>query len=99
MAVPQNAPGSFDNLLTHESGYLEFCEFFHLKPFPTTKLQICRYMVYLSFTLTIPGSTQNYISSILSLHDLKGFVQPPKTALYFKVFGGVKRTLQHQVKK
>lgn len=93
------ACSSWRNLLTHSNKYREFCNILSVIPFPITEQNLCRYMAYLTFSLTSSESVMNYVSGLKKLHAYARVPFPAWTPYVSTVFQGVKRLLAHQVQQ
>lgn len=93
------APGSWNNLLTHSRKFQRFCNLLNIAPFPISEQNFCRYMAYLTFSLTSSDSVLNYISGVKKLHAYAKIPMPVFSKYVDAVFSGVKRLLAHQIKQ
>lgn len=91
------APSSWRNLKTHARKYRTFCELLSIAPFPLSEQNLCRYMAFLTFTLTSADSVLNYLSGLKKLHGFAKIPFPKFSAYVDLVYQGVKRLLAHQV--
>lgn len=87
------AKGTWRNLKTHSKRYHEFCMVLKVEPFPLTEMNLCRYVAYLTFTLSSYGSVTNYLSGVRKLNALARLNQPSETGYLDSVLKGVKRLL------
>ena len=62
------AEGTSKNLSVQWRAYFLFCEFYGLKPIPTTTETLCLYGQFLGRSFRSVESVKNYISGIKSLH-------------------------------
>lgn len=93
------APNSWRNLVTHCNKYREFCELLTITPFPITEQNLCRYLAFLTFSLTSSDSVLNYVAGLKKLHAFARTPFPELTKYSDTVFKGIKRVLAHQVKQ
>lgn len=93
------APSSWRNLKTQAKKYRTFCELLAVNLFPINETNLCRYMAFLTFTLTSADSVRNYLSGLKKLHGYAKIPFPQFSAYADIVFQGVKRLLAHQIKQ
>lgn len=91
--------GTWNNTKTHARRYREFCTVLHLNPFPLTELQLCRFVAFLTFTLTSYNSVTNYLGGVRKLCTLARLPQPVCTGYLDHVLRGVKRLLARPVEQ
>lgn len=91
------APGSWNNLVTHSKKYQKFCQLLHIAPFPISEQNFCRYMAYLTFSLTSADSVLSYLSGVKKLHAYARVPMPHLSPYVDTVFSGIKRSLAYQI--
>lgn len=99
MAQGGPASSSWRNLVTHSNKYREFCNLLKISPFPISEQNLCRYMAFLTFSLSSSDSVMNYISGLKKLHAYARVPFPELSPYVDTVFQGVKRLLAHQVQQ
>ena len=65
-----------ENIKSQYDNYKRFCKYFYLKPFPTDSWQLVRCAQFLSNEGKRPGTIANIISTVCTLHALKGYQSP-----------------------
>ena len=93
------APGSYRNLISQHTRYLDFCTSFRLTPFPVSQWQLIRFMVFLSFTFISPDAVFNYATGICIIQELSGYDRVVKGILYRSAKRGIRKKMQHMVRR
>lgn len=93
------AKGSWNNTRTHSKRYREFCTALQVAPFPASELQLCRYVAFLTFSLTSYGSVLNYLAGVKKLHAYARLPQPVCSGYLDTVLKGVRRLLAQPVEQ
>lgn len=93
------APGSWSNLVTHSNKYRKFCQLLQIQPFPISEQNLCRYMAFLTFTLTSADSVMNYLSGLRKLHAYARVPMPSFSPYVDTVYAGIKRLLAHHIQQ
>ena len=94
-----NAPGTQRNKSTQLSQYLDFCEFSHMRPFPTNEFKISKYAAFLSKSVKTVQSIKAYCATVCEEHELKGFRPVCKGVKFYHAIAGIRHALRHQVKR
>ncbi|XP_077986280.1 integrase/recombinase xerD homolog [Glandiceps talaboti] len=69
------AEGTRRNLTSQLKGYFLFCQYFGLLPVPASVQTVCRFLQFLTRSVTSLGTLYNYLHAIRSLHRIQG-LQP-----------------------
>lgn len=93
------APGSWNNLVTYSRKYQKFCQLLRIAPFPVSEQNFCRYMAFLTFSLSSANSVLNYLSGVKKLHAFARVPMPHLSPYVDMVYSGIKRLLAHQIQQ
>lgn len=91
--------GYWANLRTHARKYQEFCETTGVQPFPCDEDQACRYIAFLTLTLTSPDSVANYVSGLKKLHTFARLRTPTYSDYLNTMLMGVRRIMRHVIQQ
>ena len=95
-----NAVGTWHNRRTHYKSYQNFCKEFEYAPFPAKDWQYVQYAQFLAWQRKAPGTVDNYVSTVRTLHKLQNLEIPQAGQIHYKlVSDGIKKLCTQPVKQ
>ena len=95
-----DAEGTRLNRETHERAYKRFCNEYQFKPFPADNWRYCQFAQHLYEQKKVPATCDNYVSSVRTVHKLKGYAVPEVGQIHYKKLSdGLKRQNEKPVKQ
>ena len=94
-----NAPGTNANKKSQVNRYMEFCNWIEVDPFPADEWRLAVYATYLSLRMSSIETIKGYCGTICERHELNGHPPIVRGKLYNKAIQGIRRLLQHEIKK
>ena len=71
-----NTEGTWNNKNVHVAAYYRFCDSFGYQYFPASDWRYCQFAQYLMWEGKAPGTIDNYVSTIRTMHRLIGLKAP-----------------------
>ena len=88
------------NYRTHHNNYIEFCQQYKYEPYPADEWRYCQYTQHLAWQNKKPGTVDNYVSTVRTMHKLEGLPCPePRQIHYQKLSQGLKKSRKEPVKQ
>ena len=81
------------------TGYLRFCQFYQLTPFPATEWQLVQFARYIANGVTCFNTVKAYLSVIKRAHEIGKFYFPKEVQLLQLELKGIRFELAGPVKK
>ena len=79
-----NAPGTRANHRTHYNSYLKFCDEYRFNPLPADDWRYCQYAQHLAWENKVPGTIENYVSTVWTVHRLENLYCPGVDQIHYK---------------
>ena len=80
-----NVDSTRANKRTHLNNYYRFCETFEFQPFPASDWRYCQFAKFLADKGKAPGTIDNYVSSVRTVHRLIGYAAPVPKQTHFRL--------------
>ena len=95
-----NALGMRANHRTHQAAYEKFCAEYEFNLYPADDWCYVQFTQYLAWQDKVPGTCENYVSTVQVLHKLQKMPVPEKGQIHYKMLvDGLKRQDVRPVKQ
>ena len=95
-----HAEGTRSNHRCHINSYERFCNELWFQPYLATEWQLCMYGQYPHEQSKKPGTVNNYVSSVRTMHKMASLTVPDTNNIHFKLLvGGLKRQRKELIRQ